>query len=59
MTVPAIIGGYKSAVTKRVGQPVWQRGYHDRIVRTAREAANARRYIDANPSAAAVAAVRR
>ena len=40
---------YKSAVTKRAGHPVWQRGYHDRVVRTAREAANVRRYIADNP----------
>ena len=48
-SVAAIMRQYKSAVTKRAGHPVWQRGYHDRIVRDAREAANVRAYIVANP----------
>lgn len=51
-SVPSIIRSYKSAVTRAVGRTVWQRGYHDRIVRTAREAANVRAYIAANPAAA-------
>ena len=51
-SVPSIIRSYKSAVTRAVGRTVWQRGYHDRIVRTAREAAYVRAYIAANPAAA-------
>lgn len=56
-TVSTIIGGYKSAVTRAIrldrGIPdlaVWQRGYHDRVVQTDREADNVRRYIADNPS---------
>ncbi|MEM6326473.1 MAG: transposase [Bacteroidota bacterium] len=53
-TVPAIIRAYKSAVTRAVRQAhpemtVWQRGYHDRVVRSEREAQNTRRYIAENP----------
>ena len=54
-SIGAIIGQYKSAVTKRIRQQdpavrVWQRGYHDRIVRTGHEADAIRRYIAENPS---------
>lgn len=48
-TVATVMRQYKSAVTKQVGHAVWQRGYHDRIVRTAREADHVRRYIAGNP----------
>ena len=54
-SVGAIVGQYKSVVTKRVRAfdptvRVWQRGFHDRVVRTDREAAALRRYIEANPA---------
>ena len=56
-TVATIMRQYKSVVTKRVWAelgrsvgPVWQRGYHDRVVRTPREAAAVRRYIAQNPA---------
>lgn len=55
-TLATVVGAYKSAVTRRVneqrstpGAPVWQRGYHERVVRDEREAANIRRYIAENP----------
>ena len=51
-SVATIVGGYKSAVSRSLGAAVWQRGYHDRIVRDAREAANVRRYIAENPASA-------
>lgn len=58
-TVPAIVRGYKSAVTHAVRASarapdlaVWQRGYHDRVVRTDREAGHVRAYIEANPARA-------
>ena len=54
-SVPAIVRAYKSAVSRAVGAPVWQRGYHDRIVRTPREAENVRRYIAENPGRASAA----
>ena len=56
-SVGAVIRGYKGAVTAAVnrhrgvpGHAVWQRGYHDRVVRTAREAEAVRRYIAENPT---------
>lgn len=56
-TVSAIVRAYTSAVTRAVnlacctpGTPVWQRGYHDRVVRTDREADVLRRYIAENPA---------
>ena len=55
-SVGAIIGQYKSTVTRRILRevgppeaPIWQRSFHDRIVRTQREAEAFRRYIHENP----------
>ena len=52
----AIVGGYKSSVTRRIrrmrpgfGTPVWQRGYYDRIVRDEDELNAIREYIADNP----------
>jgi REP element-mobilizing transposase RayT len=53
----AIVGAFKSAVTKRIdemrgtpGAPVWQRSYYERIIRTQQELNNIRRYIRNNPA---------
>ena len=51
----AIIGSYKSAVSRRIGQEydiagIWQRNYHDRIIRNRRELDAIWRYIEANPA---------
>lgn len=53
----SFIAGFKSAATTRInrhrqmpGEPVWQRNYHDRIVRTERHLHAARRYIYQNPA---------
>jgi putative transposase len=51
----AIVRGVKSAVTaaarkERPGVgPVWQRGYHDRIIRSEAELERFRQYIADNP----------
>jgi len=52
----SFVAGFKSAATLRInearnmpGTPVWQRNYHERIVRNARELHAARRYIIDNP----------
>jgi putative transposase len=52
----AIIGSFKSAVTKRIneargspGETVWQRNYFDRIVRSDEQLIAARAYIVNNP----------
>jgi REP element-mobilizing transposase RayT len=53
----AFIAGFKSTATVRVnrcrrmpGEPVWQRNYHDRIIRTERHLHAACRYIYQNPA---------
>ena len=55
-SIPAIVGNYKSLVTRRInnirrtrGSKVWQRGYYERIVRNERELNAIRKYIQANP----------
>lgn len=52
----AMVAGYKSAVTRRINAlremkdaPVWQRNYHDRIIRNERELNAFRKYIEENP----------
>ena len=52
----AVIGQFKSRITKRLwkipelsGTPIWQRNYHERIIRNEREMDAIWRYIDANP----------
>ncbi len=52
----AIVGSFKSAVTKRIndlrdtpGTPVWQRNYYERVIRDERELSAVREYIAVNP----------
>jgi REP element-mobilizing transposase RayT len=56
-TVGAIVRGYKSAVTTRInkkrntaGRKVWQRNYHDHIIRDRESLERIRYYIRNNPS---------
>jgi REP element-mobilizing transposase RayT len=56
-SLSSLIAGYKSACTSRVndflgikGFKVWQRNYHDRVIRDARALEQMRRYIAANPA---------
>jgi len=53
----SIIRSYKAAVTRRInercrtpGQPRWQRGYYERVVRDDRELERIRAYIRENPA---------
>jgi hypothetical protein len=55
-TVGDIVRGYKSAVTKRIneirnisGVPVWQRNYHEHIIRNEIAYLRISEYIQANP----------
>jgi REP element-mobilizing transposase RayT len=55
-SIGAIIGQYKSITSKRInrtrrtpGAPIWQRNYHDHIIRDERELARIRKYIRNNP----------
>jgi REP element-mobilizing transposase RayT len=44
-----VIGSYKASVSRLIGEPLWQRGYHDRVIRSERELEELRRYIAENP----------
>ena len=53
----SIVGSIKSAVSKRVNQSrgvqgltIWQRGFHDRIIRDEAELERTRTYIENNPA---------
>jgi REP element-mobilizing transposase RayT len=55
-TIGAIVRGFKSATTKTInqmrqspGEPVWQRNYHEIIVRDQRALQNMREYTQQNP----------
>lgn len=55
-SIPAIIRSFKSAVTKRInelrqmpGAKIWQRNYHERIIRDESEMNKIREYIQSNP----------
>jgi len=50
----AIVGSFKSAVTKRIGRAhnatgIWQRNYYEHIIRDEKDLQNKTDYIDANP----------
>ena len=56
LTLPIIVGSYKSAVTKRInqlrhnpGKPVWQRNYWEHIIRDDDDLARVMDYIVNNP----------
>ena len=56
-TVGAMVRGFKSATTTRIntmggtpGVPVWQRNYHEHIIRDLGEMARIRRYVAQNPA---------
>ena len=40
----------KEIVTKRIGYSIWQRGYHDHIIRNAADYRRVWDYIDTNPA---------
>ena len=48
-TVPQIIQSLKSMTTKHFGFSMWQRSYHDHIIRDETEYQRVWQYIDENP----------
>jgi len=48
--VPRIVHGMKFVVTKQIGYAIWQRSYHEHIVRNETEYRHIWRYIDNNPT---------
>jgi len=57
-SIGAFVGGFKAAVTKRINaaratpaHPVWQRNYHDQIIRAETQLEQTRTYLNNNPRA--------
>ena len=55
--LPEVVRAFKTFSARRInqlgrtpGQRVWQRGYHDRVIRTEREYQAIAKYIDENPA---------
>ncbi len=48
-TISRIIQQFKGAVTKQIGSSLWQRSFHDHIIRNEREYQKIWQYIDENP----------
>ncbi|GIZ15233.1 transposase [Capnocytophaga catalasegens] len=49
-TLGAIIRGYKSAVSKTIGFSVWQRSFHEHIIRNEQSYFKIHEYIENNPA---------
>ena len=49
-TLGAIVRGFKSAVSKKIGFSVWQRNYHEHIIRDSRGFEKISKYIRNNPA---------
>ena len=49
-TVHQIIGGMKRAVSIKLGNSIWQKSFHDRIIRNNTEYKKIWQYIDTNPA---------
>ena len=52
--VPAVVGAFKARASRRADRALWQRGYHDRIIRDEHELSALREYIETNPLRGAV-----
>lgn len=48
-TISRIIQQFKGIISKKAGFTVWQRSFHDRIIRSETEYAEVWQYIDTNP----------
>ena len=49
-TIGNIIRGYKSGVSRKIGFSIWQRNYHEQIIRNEASYQNIWKYIDGNPA---------
>ena len=49
-TVGAIVRGFKAAVVRRVGAPIWLRNYYEHIIRSDADLDRIRQYIATNPA---------
>ena len=50
ITISTVIQQFKGIVTKRIGQSIWQKLYHDHVVRGERDYLKIWEYIDNNPA---------
>lgn len=48
-SVENIIGQYKRAVSKAIGESIWQKGFHDHVIRGESDYRKIWQYIDMNP----------
>ena len=48
-TVSEIIRLWKRAISKEIGRSIWQKSFHDHIIRDEAEYLKIRQYIDENP----------
>lgn len=48
-SVEVIIGQYKRAVSKAIGESIWQKGFHDHVIRGESDYRKIWQYIDMNP----------
>ena len=50
ISVPNLIRSFKVLVSKEIGQSIWQRSYHDHIIRDEEDYLNHLQYIENNPA---------
>ena len=48
--IPIVVGQMKRIVSKRAGFPIWQKSYHDHIIRDEADYRRIWEYIDTNPA---------
>lgn len=48
-TVSRLIKQFKGSITKQIGFPIWQKSFHDRIIRNEKEYSALWNYIEYNP----------
>lgn len=48
-TLSTVVGLYKSGVSREVGSRIWQKSFHDHIIRNEKDYAKIWEYIDNNP----------
>lgn len=49
-TVSRVVRGWKEAVTKQIGVSIWQKSFHDHIIRNETDYLRIWNYIDTNPA---------
>jgi hypothetical protein len=45
-----MVQGFKGAVTRKIGYSIWQRSFHERIIRNEAEYQRIWQYVDNNPA---------